>query len=140
MFLFGFLIMWVVLIFVGTFLRGPNWNFFGLFEVKDTHKLLSLNNVNLSEYYWQWLLKKAPPAEWWKREWPGFALILAYFAILPGVGTVLFKKFYQQVGFVRYSVVAIHLLVMFSVPVKMLLRWTLNLKYIVFIPDYFFNI
>jgi hypothetical protein len=24
--------------------------------------------------------------------------------------------------------------------VKMLLRWTINLKYIVFIPEYFFNI
>src|SRR5438876_12117838 len=26
-FLFGFIVLWVVLIFLGTFLRGPNWNF-----------------------------------------------------------------------------------------------------------------
>ena len=30
-FLFGFLILWVVLILYGAFLRGPNWNFFGPF-------------------------------------------------------------------------------------------------------------
>ncbi len=36
--LFGFLILWVVLIFFGTFLRGPNWNFFGPYEFWDVHK------------------------------------------------------------------------------------------------------
>ena len=35
-FLFGFLILWVVLIVLGTFLRGPNWNFFGPFEFWDS--------------------------------------------------------------------------------------------------------
>jgi hypothetical protein len=29
---------------------------------------------------------------------------------------------------------------MAALPIKMLLRWTLNLKYIVFISEYFFNI
>src|SRR5260221_7506970 len=51
-FLFGFLILWVTLIFLGTFLRGPGWNFFGPFEEWDPHKVLVLNNVNLSEYFW----------------------------------------------------------------------------------------
>ena len=32
------------------------------------------------------------------------------------------------------------LLCMFSLPIKMVLRWTFNLKYIVAIPEYFFNI
>ena len=31
----------------GTFLRGPNWNFFGPFEFWDIHKLEALVNVNL---------------------------------------------------------------------------------------------
>ena len=29
---------------------------------------------------------------------------------------------------------------MASLPIKMVLRWTLNLKYIVYIPEFFFNI
>src|SRR5881296_69772 len=52
LFLFGFLILWVLLVTLGTFLRGPNWNFFGPYEYWDLHKLLALNNVNLSEYFW----------------------------------------------------------------------------------------
>src|SRR6187431_3715198 len=51
-FMFGFLILWISLIVMGTFLRGPNWNFFGPFENWDVHKLETLSNVNLSEYFW----------------------------------------------------------------------------------------
>src|SRR5438034_506036 len=51
-FLFGFVILWVSLIVLGTFLRGPNWNFFGPFEYWDIHKLAALTNVDLSEYIW----------------------------------------------------------------------------------------
>ena len=32
LFLFGFAVLWSSLIVLGTFLRGPNWNFFGPFE------------------------------------------------------------------------------------------------------------
>ena len=28
-FLFGFLILWILMVFQGTFLRGPNFNFYG---------------------------------------------------------------------------------------------------------------
>ena len=52
LFLFGFVILWSSLIVLGTFLRGPNWNFFGPFEFWDIHKLEALVNVNLSEYIW----------------------------------------------------------------------------------------
>ena len=55
-FLFGFVVLWSSLIILGTFLRGPNWNFFGPFEFWDIHKLEALTNVQLSEYIWvRWL-------------------------------------------------------------------------------------
>src|ERR687884_2263494 len=50
-FLFGFVVLWVVLIVLGTFLRGPNWNFFGPFSYWDPHKVDPLNNVNISEIF-----------------------------------------------------------------------------------------
>src|SRR5438105_5949643 len=62
LFLFGFLILWVTLVMLGTFLRGPNWNFFGPYEYWDIHKLLALNNVNLSEYFWVKLLHVKMPS------------------------------------------------------------------------------
>ena len=40
----------------------------------------------------------------------------------------------------RYVVLATLILFMASLPIKMVLRWTLNLKYLVAIPEYFFNI
>src|SRR5262245_14533384 len=51
-YLFGFLILWVSLVVLGTFLRGPNWSFFGPFERWDIHALEPLVNVNVSEYFW----------------------------------------------------------------------------------------
>ena len=139
-YLFGFIMMWLVLIFVGTFLRGQNWNFFGLYEQWDEHKVISANNVNVSEIFWQNVMHQALPAKWWMREVPGFLILGAYFTILPGLCALVFKKFYQDLGFVRYSTVIVFLIVMLAVPIKMYLRWGFNLKYIVFIPEYFFNV
>src|SRR4026207_1942550 len=71
LFLFGFVILWCSLIVLGTFLRGPNWNFFGPFEYWDLHKLEALTNVNLSEYFWVRMLRGSLPSAWIVRELPG---------------------------------------------------------------------
>src|SRR4029450_1152455 len=60
-FLIGFLVLWVVLIVLGTFLRGPNWNFFGPYEFWDINKLVPLNNINLSEIIWIKVFKRSLP-------------------------------------------------------------------------------
>ncbi len=39
LFLFGFAVLWASLIVLGTFLRGPNWNFFGPFEFWDIQRV-----------------------------------------------------------------------------------------------------
>ena len=62
-FLFGFVVLWSSLIVLGTFLRGPNWNFFGPFEFWDIHKLEALTNVNLSEYIWVRALRTGLPTQ-----------------------------------------------------------------------------
>ena len=36
-FMYGWIVLWLFLILIGTFFRGPNWNFFGPFEYWDTH-------------------------------------------------------------------------------------------------------
>ncbi len=140
-FQYGYLVLWVVLILLGTFLRGPNWNFFGPYEYWDVHKLIPLNNVNLSEIFWVQLLGTRRPANILMREAPGFALVLAYFILLPPLmERFFFRKMREQGGWLRYSVLAVLILFMASLPIKMILRWTLNLKYLVAIPEYFFNI
>ena len=141
-FLFGFIILWVLLIILGTFLRGPNWNFFGPYEYWDVHKILALNNVDLSEYFWLKLLGTKLPDFWLVREAPGILLTLAYMAVLPVLlAKTAFKRFYDKMGAPRYYVTVVFLfLPMLSLPIKMFLRWTLNLKYVVHIGEYFFNI
>ena len=141
MFLFGFVILWSSLIVLGTFLRGPNWNFFGPFEYWDTHKLEALTNVDLSEYFWVRMLGQGLPTNYFIRELPGIILCLIYVAVLPVVlAKGAFKSFYDKLGAPRFYVTVFLFLMMMSLPIKMLLRWIFNLKYIVAIPEIFFNI
>jgi hypothetical protein len=140
-FLFGFVVLWCSLIVLGTFLRGPNWNFFGPFEFWDIHKLAALTNVNLSEYIWVRAFRTGLPAFWLVREVFGILLVLFYVFALPVLLAKLwFKGYYEKLGAPRYYVSAILFLAMMSLPIKMLARWLFNLKYIVAIPEFFFNI
>lgn len=141
-YLFGFIVLWVSLIIMGTFLRGPNWNFFGPYEYWDVHRQPLLNNVNLSEYFWVKWTGAGMPDNILLREAPGIAATLLYMGLGPAVALAIpmFRSMLKEMGFIRYSVMMLHLLVMFGMVVKMVLRWTINLKYIVAIPEYFFNI
>jgi hypothetical protein len=140
-FLFGFAVLWVSLIVLGTFLRGPNWNFFGPFEFWDVHKLEALTNVNLSEYVWVRMLRTGMPSFWLIRELPGILLVLFYVFALPVIlSKSVFKRYYEKLGPPRYYVTVFLFLSMMSLPIKMLSRWLFNLKYIVNIGEYFFNI
>ncbi|MCA9077321.1 MAG: hypothetical protein KDA93_20005 [Planctomycetaceae bacterium] len=152
-FLFGFLPLWIGMIVLGTFIRGPNWNMFGLYEYWDVHKLEVLNNVDLSQMFWvDWLGKPLPRPDAnastitqirtiLLREWLGFVLILAYLFILPPLMAVtVFRNFFVKMGFLRFMVLANLILLMAALPLKMALRWAFTLKYIISIPEWFFNI
>jgi hypothetical protein len=140
-FQFGYLVLWVILILLGTFLRGPNWNFFGPYEYWDVHKVIPLNNVNLSDIVWLELLGNKRPDNILVREAPGLLVCAAYFIVIPPLlGRFFFKKYIEQAGWLRFAVLSVLLLFMASLPIKMVLRWTLNLKYLVAIKEYFLNI
>jgi cytochrome b/b6/petD-like protein len=142
LFLFGWLILWSQLIVIGTFLRGPNWNFFGPYEYWDPNKVEALVNVDLSEYFWISLLGTGLPGNWFVRELPGILLMAFYFFALPVIlrRTRWFRKYYEKMGPARYYVGMTLFLVMMLMPIKMYLRWLFNLKYFVHIQEYFFNI
>ena len=133
--------LWVSLIVLGTFLRGPNWNFFGPFEFWDIHKLEALVNVNLSEYIWVRMLRTGLPANWFLREIFGIVFVIFYvFALPPILAKTVFKTYYEKLGGARFYVTVFLFLMMMSLPLKMLARWIFNLKYVVAIPEVFFNI
>ena len=141
-FLFGFLILWIELIVIGTFLRGPNWNFFGPYEYWDLNKIEPLVNVDLSELIWIKLLGYGLPGHWLPREIFGILLLGGYFFVLPvllakrGIG----KSWYEKMGPARYYISMSLMLTMMLLPLKMYCRWMFNLKYFVHIQEFFFNI
>jgi hypothetical protein len=157
-YMFGWWIMWIVLIVLGTFFRGPNWNMFGPYEIWDPHRPAALLNINVSDAFWillpDWLGLDA-----WKpglpnqaalgglipaflvREAPGLILLFAYFFLLPVLlAKSFFKGIYREIGFVRFCVFWLLMSWMFIVPIKMVLRWVWDVKYFVAITEYFFNI
>lgn len=142
LFLFGFLVLWCQLIIIGTFLRGPNWNFFGPFEPWDVDKIEPLVNVDLSEIIWIKLLGVGLPSHWLAREIVGIVLMVLYLFALPVAMRRMkyFKPYYEKMGPARYYVGVSLLLVMMLMPIKMYLRWLFNLKYIVHLQEFFFNI
>jgi hypothetical protein len=141
-FMVGFLVLWIALILLGTAFRGPNWNFFGPFEFWDPHRQPVLNNINLSEIIYLNILNMGLPKNWLVREAFGIGAVFFYIGATPllvkGIG--FFKKLYNDMGAARYYVFMFLFLSALSLPIKMTLRWTLNLKYLVYIPEYFFNI
>jgi hypothetical protein len=140
-FLIGFLVLWCVLIVLGTFLRGPNWNFFGPYQFWDVNYLVPLNNINVSEIVWIKWLKVGMPHFWGIRELPGILLIALYMGALPPLlAKTVLRRFYEKMGTVRFLIGVNLLLIMIALPIKMYLRWIFNLKYIVAIPEFSFNI
>ncbi len=57
----------------------------------------------------------------------------------PLLATTVFRKMFVKLGFLRYMLMSSLLLLMFTLPLKMVLRWVFNLKYLVHIDEYFLN-
>jgi hypothetical protein len=149
---FGFLVLWITLIILGTFLRGPNWNFYGPFEYWTPYKVEVLNNVDLNQMFWvKWLdmplPRAAADAPWYVqlgtvllREAPGLLVLGLYLVALPPLLAVtIFRGMFAKMGFIRYMIMANLMLLMLSLPLKMVLRWTMNLKYILSLPEISLN-
>mgnify|MGYP002036553030 CR=1 FL=1 len=134
-FLFGFHVLWVVMIIIGTFFRGPGWNLFWPWQTWDPHKVVALTNVDLPyllgfrDYVWSSAF--------------GAICVLGYFvagmlAFYQWVVWIKGKEFLQRWGFVRFVITASLFVTMMGLPVKMFLRLAFNVKYIWVTP--WFNI
>jgi hypothetical protein len=117
-FLFGFAFWWV-LIAIGQFLRGPNWQFY---------------------WPWQdWAIQKSAEERLWSFPWwVGLPALVGYF-----VGGMIIPRrrwpwLYTGLGRSRYIIVMTFTLVMYGVPIKIFLRLLLNVKYVLETP--WFNV
>lgn len=121
-FMFGFVVLWIILIFVGTFMRGPGWYFFWPWQTWDPHKVVALTNIDLHEFFG---IHNKVIANIF-----GAVVVGGYFALIPIYWFWKRKTMpvLEKMGAVRYAIVAFLFLTMMSLPIKMLLRWTLNIK------------
>jgi uncharacterized membrane protein len=126
-FFFGFILLWVGLIVIGTFVRGPGWMWFWPGEYWDSHRVVFETNVNLHE-----LLGFADNTT--GAYVAGGLALGGYFA----VGGLIVQKIFQakapamftKMGPARFFTFNLLFLVMMTLPIKMVLRTAFSIKYI----------
>jgi hypothetical protein len=130
-FFFGFHVLWVSLIVIGTFLRGPGWNWFWPWEIWDVHKVEAMTNVDLP-----YLVGIRDPV--WSSIF-GLVMVIGYFV----VGTAAMylwvvwlkgRGFMQRWGFPRFFTTSFLFLNMLGIFIKMVLRLMFNVKYVLVTP------
>ena len=130
-FFLGFHVLWVSMIIIGTFFRGPGWNLFWPWQRWDPHKVVALTNVDLPylvgfrDYIWSAIF--------------GAVVIGAYFVLFIAgfyrwVLRIKGREFLERWGMVRFMITAVLAALMISLPAKMFLRLVFNVKYILVTP------
>jgi hypothetical protein len=126
--------MWISLIIMGTFIRGPGWYLFLPGEYWDVHKTVAITNVDWSE--------KFGITGFWPSFFFGFTWVVGF---LFGIPAIYWKARYkksetlQKLGAVRYWITAIFFMTMMGTVVKVVLRLAFNVKYI-FVGPLNFNV
>jgi len=138
-YIFGFHILWVSLIVIGTFLRGPGWNWFWPWQKWDLHKVEAMANVDLP-----YLVASRVPLcgfmhdAFWAAMF-GLVLIGGYFvvgtlAMYAWIRRLKGPLFMQQWGMPRFMTTSFLFLNMMAVLIKMVMRHAFSIKYILVTP------
>ncbi len=114
LFMLGYF-LWFALIVLGQFLRGPNWQFYWPWQDWATPKEAERQLWNL-------------PGIW------GYLAIMGYFVLGLGLPALIKPSFYKKLGFGRYMITWLLILLMFALIVKIVLRIFLHIKYILETP------
>ena len=140
----GFLGLWVVMIMIGTFIRGPGWMWFWPTQTWDAQAVQFAVNRNLDQIFaidGSWIAHVMPAAN------RSYAPILAriIFGIFPVViyfvvasygaylvmnATAFTRKIFQRMTLLQIATTTIFLVLMFSLPVKIIARLLFRIKYI----------
>jgi hypothetical protein len=133
-FFFGFVVLWVSMIIIGTFIRGPGWMWFWPGQTWDHNRLVYAVNRDLPDIF-------NITSTIGKIIFGAIAVGLFY--VIGGIGMhSLFKKYnaadYKRMSFLQYNTMMFFWLTMLSLPVKILIRLLFNIKYVMVTP--WFNI
>ena len=133
-FCFGFLVLWVSMIIIGTFIRGPGWQWFWPGQTWDHNRLIYEVNRDLPDLF-------GITSNLGKGIF-GAIIVGGYFAVGGFVMTALFRrkmpKDWRRMSLLQYQLMMFLMLTMVALPIKMLLRLSLHIKYVWITP--WFNV
>lgn len=140
-FLIGFIGLWVIMIIIGTFIRGPGWMWFWPTQTWDHNRLVFEVNQNLHEW---WIFKYIVPQNQWGWGIFGGLVVGAYFVLAAMLVhwacnlTEFSRRMYRRMSLLQLTTLHLLLILMLSLPVKMALRLLLRIKYVWVTP--WFNV
>jgi len=123
---FGFIVLWIALIIMGVFLRGPGWNLFMPWQYWDPHKVVALVNVDLPYALGVRTYNMAMLV--------GGMIVSGYFALGTAAYFFMERKAIKSVGFLRMFIKIQLYLIMLGMVIKIVLRIGFNIKYIMVTP------
>lgn len=133
-YMFGFLVLWVLLAIIGTFIRGPGWMWFWPGMTWDHHRQVHEVNRNLHDLFG---LKDV-----WQVAIFGAVATTAFMAAAGGAIDIAIRKkmptLFARQNLIQYLVTVGLLAHMVAVPVKILLKLVFDIKYVWVTP--WFNV
>src|SRR3989442_1098355 len=133
-FLFGFIVLWVSMIIIGTFIRGPGWQWFWPGQTWDHNRLIYEVNRDLPDLFG--ITSNLAKAIF------GAVIVGGYYLLGGFILHALFRRYnpkdYQRMSLLQYSIMMFFLLTMVALPLKMLLRLAWHIKYVWITP--WFNV
>ena len=143
-FLVGFIGLWVAMIVIGTFIRGPGWMWFWPSQTWDAERVDYAVNRNLDEVFGingSWLAhllpaSVAPNAAIWARVIFGIFPLIIFFVVAGWLihwicmRTEFSRKMYGRMSLIQLITMYTFLILMISLPVKILLRLVFTIKYV----------
>jgi Cytochrome b(C-terminal)/b6/petD len=134
MFCIGFLVLWILLIVIGTFIRGPGWMWFWPGQTWDHHRIDHMLNRDLHEF--------VGITSAWGMGIFGALVVGAYFVGGWFLMDRLLKRYapdmVKRQNMAQYVTTIMLTLLMFSLPAKVFLRLAFTIKYVWVTP--WFNI
>lgn len=127
-FIFG-LFLWDILIVIGVWLRGLDWNWYWPWEDWSRHKPLT---GGLEDF--PVILERSLGISGSIANLISYLVVLGYFFVGFGIPFVFSRKFYKRLGFVRFTIVMTLFLLMMGVPLKIFVRLLFSIKYVMITP------
>ncbi len=127
-FCFGFMLLWLLMVFIGTFIRGPGWMWFWPGQTWDPGRLIYEVNRDLPDIFGiKSMLGKAIFG----------AVVMLLYVLLAGLGfhkvitgTEFNRKIYLRMSLIQYLTMQFFLITMLLLPIKILIRHLFRIKYV----------